>query len=132
MPSASWPRGTCVLGNCIEFQIAVLTHCTGKKSGTQWRAAEVASLAAQGDQLIRRQYDDTELSAGSGSVVIGGLTWNYATGLTDPAGLTLSGSIYTLVLDDAAGTGLTAIPEPGSLALLALGGLFIGVRRRSR
>ena len=42
-----------------------------KPDGTQWRAAEVATLAAQGDQLIRRQYDDTELSAGSGSVVVG-------------------------------------------------------------
>jgi hypothetical protein len=43
-----------------------------KQDGTQWRAPEVATLAAQGDQLIRRQYDDATLSAGSGSVVVGG------------------------------------------------------------
>jgi hypothetical protein len=43
-----------------------------KPDGTQWRTPEVQTLAAQGDQLIRRQYDDTELSAGSGSVVVGG------------------------------------------------------------
>ncbi len=43
-----------------------------KQDGNQWRSAEVATLAAQGDQLIKRQYDDTELSAGSGSVVVNG------------------------------------------------------------
>jgi hypothetical protein len=43
-----------------------------KQDGSQWRSPEVATLAAQGDQLIRRQYDDTELSSGSGSVVVGG------------------------------------------------------------
>jgi len=43
-----------------------------KPDGTQWRSPEVATLAAQGDQLIKRQYDDTELSSGSGSVVVGG------------------------------------------------------------
>jgi hypothetical protein len=43
-----------------------------KQDGSQWRSAEVATLAAQGDQLIRRQYDDTQLSSGSGSVVVGG------------------------------------------------------------
>lgn len=43
-----------------------------KQDGTQWRSPEVATLAAQGDQLIRRQYDDATLSAGSGSVVVGG------------------------------------------------------------
>lgn len=42
-----------------------------KPDGTQWRSSEVATLAAQGDQLIRRQYDDTNLTAGSGSVVVG-------------------------------------------------------------
>ena len=40
-------------------------------NGDQWRSPEVATLAAQGDQLIRRQYDDTNLTAGSGSVVVG-------------------------------------------------------------
>lgn len=42
-----------------------------KPDGTQWRSAEVETLQQQGDQLIRRQYDDASLSAGSGSVVVG-------------------------------------------------------------
>jgi hypothetical protein len=43
-----------------------------KQDGSTWRSPEVATLNAQGDQLIRRQYDDPELSSGSGSVVVGG------------------------------------------------------------
>lgn len=44
-----------------------------KSDGTAWgsQPTEVATLANQGDQLIRRQYDDTNLTAGSGSVVVG-------------------------------------------------------------
>lgn len=41
-------------------------------TGGQWRASESATLATQGAQVIRRQYDDSALSAGSGSVVVGG------------------------------------------------------------
>jgi hypothetical protein len=43
-----------------------------KPDGSQWRAPENLTFAAQGDQVIRRQYTDPALSAGSGSVVIGG------------------------------------------------------------
>jgi hypothetical protein len=39
-------------------------------TGGQWRAAENFTMAALGDQIIRRQYDDTDLPAGSGSVVV--------------------------------------------------------------
>ena len=66
--------------------------------------------------------------AGTGSVVIDGLQWGYATGLGNSAGL--NGSTDTLVLDATAGTGLVAVPEPGSIALLVLGGLACGIRRR--
>lgn len=43
-----------------------------KPDGSPWRAPETATLADQGDQLIRRQYDDWLLSTGSGSVVVDG------------------------------------------------------------
>jgi hypothetical protein len=41
-----------------------------KPDGSQWRATEPFTLAALGSQLIRRQYEDAALSAGSGSVVV--------------------------------------------------------------
>lgn len=41
-------------------------------TGSQWRPSESATLASQGSQLIRRQYEDTQLTSGSGSVVVGG------------------------------------------------------------
>lgn len=39
-------------------------------NGSQWRGSEPFTLTGIGDQLIKRQYDDTQLSAGSGSVVV--------------------------------------------------------------
>ncbi len=41
-----------------------------KPNGTEWRTAEPFTLNALGDQLIKRQYDDNALEAGSGSVVV--------------------------------------------------------------
>ena len=41
-----------------------------KPDGSQWRATESFTLPALGSQLIRRQYEDAALSAGSGSVVV--------------------------------------------------------------
>ena len=41
-----------------------------KPDGSPWRAPETVTLANQGDQLIRRQYNDTLLPTGSGSVVV--------------------------------------------------------------
>ena len=43
-----------------------------KTDGSQWRPSESATLSNQGSQLIRRQYDDSQLTSGSGSVVVGG------------------------------------------------------------
>jgi hypothetical protein len=41
-----------------------------KPDGGQWRPTESFSLNGLGAQLIRRQYEDNQLSAGSGSVVV--------------------------------------------------------------
>jgi hypothetical protein len=41
-----------------------------KPDGSQWRATEPFTLASLGAQLIRRQYEDPNLTAGSGSVVV--------------------------------------------------------------
>jgi len=43
-----------------------------KPDGSQWRTPEVKSFTALGEQAIYRQYTDANLSAGSGSVVVGG------------------------------------------------------------
>lgn len=48
--------------------------------------------------------------AASGSAGVGRFEWTYATGLTGPAGLTGGGNGFTLVLDEAADTGLTGVP----------------------
>ncbi len=77
--------------------------------------------------LLKTVHDDA-----SGSVDFGALTWTYATGLPGSAGLTGSGSSFTLVLDATNNTGLVAVPEPSSLALLgaAIGGMALLARRR--
>jgi len=41
-----------------------------KSTGAQWRDPENTALNGLGAQLIRRQYDDTALDSGSGSVVV--------------------------------------------------------------
>jgi len=43
-----------------------------KTDGSQWRTPEVKTFTALGEQAIYRQYTDAALSAGSGSVVVGG------------------------------------------------------------
>lgn len=77
--------------------------------------------------LLKQVHD-----AGTGSVTIGSQTWYYATGLTENAGLNNVSGGYNLVLDAANDTGLTTIPEPGTLVLLAAGVAMIvgGGRRR--
>ena len=51
--------------------------------------------------------------AGSGSAVIGDLTWVYAEGLIGTDGeLIAGGSAFTLILDSSAGTGVTGSPAP--------------------
>jgi hypothetical protein len=43
-----------------------------KPDGSQWRTPEVKTFTTLGEQAIYRQYTDPTLSAGSGSVVVGG------------------------------------------------------------
>ena len=43
-----------------------------KTDGSQWRTPEVKTFTTLGEQAIYRQYTDAALSAGSGSVVVGG------------------------------------------------------------
>jgi hypothetical protein len=43
-----------------------------KPDGSQWRTPEVKPFTTLGEQAIYRQYQDPSLSAGSGSVVVGG------------------------------------------------------------
>ena len=43
-----------------------------KPDGSQWRTPEVKTFTTLGEQAIDRQYTDAALSAGSGSVVVGG------------------------------------------------------------
>jgi hypothetical protein len=64
---------------------------------------ELAYTAKTFDSL--KQVHD----AGSGSVEVNGLWWKNASGLSGPAGLSGSGSNYTLVLDATAGTGLVSV-----------------------
>lgn len=64
-------------------------------------SVDLSHTAAQFDEL--KQVHD----AASGSVAIGGILWTYATGLSGSAGLTGGSGSFTLVLDEAADTGLT-------------------------
>ena len=85
--------------------------------------------------LLKRVHDGV-----LDSTTIGTLEWARATGLTGGAGLSGSGSAFTLVLDGAARTGLTSapagapIPEPATMCALglALAGLGGYVRKRKR
>jgi hypothetical protein len=84
------------------------------------------SYTADKFDLLKQRHDLT-----TGSTTSDSLEWTYVTGLTGPAGLTSGPGGYTLVLDAANGTGLTAIPEP-SAALLGGLGLLALLRRRNR
>ena len=85
---------------------------------------------------LLKQVHDT----GSGSVDIGDLTWSYAAGLTGDAGLTGSGTDFSLVLHATNDTGLTSasnvsVPEPASIAIWSILGLCLAgycFRRRRK
>jgi hypothetical protein len=83
------------------------------------------SYTADTFDLLKQRHD-----LATGSTTIGALEWAYATGLTGPAGLTSGPGGYTLVLDAANGTGLTAIPESSAVLLGGLG--LLGLLRRRR
>jgi hypothetical protein len=85
-------------------------------------SSELLYTAGVFDQL--KQVHD----AASGSVAIGGILWTYATGLSGSAGLTGGSGRFTLVLDEAADTGLTgaAMPE-GPFAITSITAVGGGV-----
>jgi hypothetical protein len=81
-----------------------------------WNDALTADeLAAyHGGVLSSAQLDASEFnllrtlhSSASGATVVGGIRWDYAAGLSGPAGIMGSGPSYTMVLNAAAGTGVT-------------------------
>jgi hypothetical protein len=83
-------------------------------------SVELAYTASDFDQL--KQLHD----GASGSAVVGGFEWTYATGLAGPAGLSGGSGSFTLVLDATAGTGLTGVPfveQPFAItSITAVGG----------
>jgi hypothetical protein len=74
--------------------------------------------------------------AGAGnSATSGAQTWHFASGLTGVTGTTggtVAGGDAFIVLDGTNGTGVSLIPEPGSLATLAAAGLLLRRRRAKR
>ncbi len=110
-----------------DFAMLAIDLTAGEVAGTisVGNDAELAYSMAEVMQLLDVFRD------GTGEVTVDGLKWAYAAGLTGAAGeLTGSGANFTLVLDATAGTGLVAVPEPATMALLAAGGLFVLRRRR--
>ncbi|MDY0170375.1 MAG: PEP-CTERM sorting domain-containing protein, partial [Thermoguttaceae bacterium] len=84
--------------------------------------------------MVQQLYDLHELGPGGGELTLDGVWhWQYSDGLDFDLGiLNREGGHYFIQLD-AAGTGLMAIPEPGTFALLAfglLGLLAMNARRR--
>jgi hypothetical protein len=109
---------------------------------TEGKATALHSLAVEpglqyGISEIQQLFDVYN-AAGASQATIGGLSWQYVTGLnTSHPGLTLGqvekiGDFYFLQLD-ASGLGVAAVPEPAAVWLLGSGGLALGlVLRRSR
>ncbi len=108
--------------NAIDGVDIALIHGLGRFSGVTLSDAAIAAVRAA-------------WAAGAGnSATAGAHTWYHTSGLTGVTGSiggsVLSGDAY-IVLDETLGTGVTIlIPEPASLALLALTASTLLLRRR--
>jgi len=71
-PQASTPKSLSTNFTLVNLETGANTGAINyfKPDGSQWKAADSFSLAAQGDQFIKRQYQDAALPNGSGSVVV--------------------------------------------------------------
>ncbi|MDY0170189.1 MAG: LamG-like jellyroll fold domain-containing protein, partial [Thermoguttaceae bacterium] len=83
--------------------------------------------------MLQQLFDHHERGPGGGELVLDGeWRWQYADGLDTGVGLLIRKDGHYYFQLDAAGTGLKAIPEPGTLALLAFGLIAISSARRRR
>ncbi|MCA9267537.1 MAG: hypothetical protein KDA41_03660, partial [Planctomycetales bacterium] len=93
-----------------------LGDITGPSGGLFYNAAQF--------DLLKQIHD-----AGTGSIEIGDLTWEFAAGLGGTAGLSGSGGDFSLVLNAAGGTGLVGssaeVPEPASIAVWSALGIVL-------
>ncbi len=117
-------------GNQLSAAKVLAVYTVGDNTDPLGNGANLNYDLGQAQQLFNI-YD-----AASGTVTIGGRTWQYITGLTTDQGeLTRIGNSYFLRLD-LAGNGVLSVgvPEPTSGGLLGLGclGLATKARRRRR
>lgn len=120
-PSAQFFRG---LVDDISVWDEVLT---GDEIAVLYGVGTDASLGYTGQSFdaLKQVHD-----AASGSTIVDGVEWSYATGLTGSAGVN---SPLEIVFSGGAGTGLTgvAVPEPSGAIYSLLGLLALGRRKRS-
>lgn len=108
--------------------------------GRALSAREIAAVSGLGNfssvPLNSGQIDSVlALNAVGQSAVAGGQTWAYATGLTGTTGFqggSVAGNDAFIVLDGVNGTGVVIVPEPSTVALLAVALTCLAATSRSR
>jgi len=108
--------------------------------GRALSAREIAAVSGLGNfssvPLNSGQIDSVlALNAVGQSAVAGGQTWAYATGLTGTTGFqggSVAGNDAFIVLDGVNGTGVVIVPEPSTVALLAVAFTCLAATSRTR